>query len=237
MSTNKFFEASLKKWPKLMMVNIAVIAMVLAMPTQGYQSKPVEKRSALQANGTKISSAIKVNDLDGNEKLINYPNTGKLMVLYIFATSCVWCARNLENIKTVANNSRKGYQVIGIALNDENLKDYVSNKQLNFPIYKKPSMEAVNELKLGNTPQTIVMSSQGKVLKNWLGVYNNITRKEIEKFFSVKLPNESIAESADLPQVCIYCLRNSLIYSPGSVVKLNSQRIRCKQDGRWTAPY
>ncbi len=41
---------------------------------------------------------------------------------------------------------------------------------------------------LGPTPQTIVISPQGKVLKSWVGAYHDKTQREVETEFGVLLP-------------------------------------------------
>ncbi|MGE0887721.1 MAG: hypothetical protein AB7P14_29725 [Blastocatellales bacterium] len=54
-------------------------------------------------------------------------------------------------------------------------------------IYKQPTEEAIEQLGLGSTPQTIVISPEGKVLKNWVGAYGS-SKPEIEAYFGVQLP-------------------------------------------------
>jgi hypothetical protein len=54
--------------------------------------------------------------------------------------------------------------------------------------YSKPTEAFVSSLGLGSTPQTIVISSQGKIEKNWIGAYGDDTKKEVEDYFGVVLP-------------------------------------------------
>jgi hypothetical protein len=42
---------------------------------------------------------------------------------------------------------------------------------------------------LGSTPETIVISSQGKVVERWLGAYEGGTKRDMERFFSANLPD------------------------------------------------
>jgi hypothetical protein len=41
---------------------------------------------------------------------------------------------------------------------------------------------------LGSTPQTIIVSLDGKILQNWVGAYTGDRRAEVERFFGVSLP-------------------------------------------------
>jgi hypothetical protein len=68
------------------------------------------------------------------------------------------------------------------------LKSYVESSAMGFPAYSVSSYGAAPELKLGATPQMIVISPDGKVVKNWVGVLAEGQLKDAEKFFDVGLP-------------------------------------------------
>jgi hypothetical protein len=46
----------------------------------------------------------------------------------------------------------------------------------------------MREYKLGGTPQTIVVSPQGQVTRIWSGAFAEDLQREVEDYFSVKLP-------------------------------------------------
>ena len=50
------------------------------------------------------------------------------------------------------------------------------------------SPETLKTYKLGSTPQTIVISSEGKVLQDWARAYVGEQQKQIEVYFHVSLP-------------------------------------------------
>jgi thioredoxin-related protein len=136
--------------------------------------------------GTTVSE-ITALGLDGESKLIAWNVAEQPTVLYVFSPTCVWCDRNLNNVKALKNGIGQSHRFIGISLSDSGLSEYLRSHQLDFPVYKQPSKEAIKQLDLGGTPQTIVISSQGKVLKNWVGAYGS-TKPEIETYFGVQLP-------------------------------------------------
>jgi hypothetical protein len=84
--------------------------------------------------------------------------------------------------------AKNSFRFIGLTLSDQNLATYLESHQLDFPIYKTVAPESIEMLGLASTPQTIVIRSDGKVLKNWVGAFTGRVQPEIEQFFNVRLP-------------------------------------------------
>jgi peroxiredoxin len=126
-------------------------------------------------------------DLDGKPHTISYQDTGKPTVLYVLSPDCIWCDRNRENIAKLTELGDR-FQFIGLSLTNAGLRDYVTKHQLKFPVYTNLTPETVTSLGLGTTPQTIVISPEGRVLKNWTGAYDDRKRGEIEEYFETRLP-------------------------------------------------
>ena len=78
--------------------------------------------------------------------------------------------------------------MIGVSLSRDELPSYIEQHQLTLPIVTELSAANIAAYKMGGTPETIVMSNEGKVEKAWMGVYEPHTRKEIETLLAVKLP-------------------------------------------------
>jgi peroxiredoxin len=132
--------------------------------------------------------AFEAIDLEGRTQMITYNRVSKPTVLYVFTPSCSWCARNMDNFKTLIDKESSEYRFIGISLADQGLADYVRKNELNLPIYSGLSAETLKAYRLGSTPQTIVISPEGKVLQDWAGAYVGDQRTQIEAFFRAKLP-------------------------------------------------
>jgi hypothetical protein len=127
-------------------------------------------------------------DVDGQPARIAFAEGGLPTILYVLRPDCKWCARNSQNIKALADAAKGKYRVIGISLSSQNLKEYLEQEKLSFPVYTDVSAETRAALHLGGTPQTIVASPEGRVLKNWMGAYMGPTQQEVEKFFNFHLP-------------------------------------------------
>ena len=132
---------------------------------------------------------LRVRTLEGQEQVISFAESKTPVVLYVFTPECIWCTRTLENLRTLLAQKQGTYRFVGLSLSKKNdVKDYVAQTKLDLPVFEGLSDEAMQEYKLGITPQTIVVSPEGKVVHNWLGAYVGSNEDEVEKFFGVQLP-------------------------------------------------
>jgi peroxiredoxin len=126
--------------------------------------------------------------LDGKSEVISYQKGNQPTVLYIFTPPCVWCARNMSNFKTLFGKESGEYRFIGLSLSEEGLAEYVAKNELKLPVYFGMSIETKGAYKLSGTPQTIVVSPEGRVLQSWMGAYVGDQKSQVEAFFHVTLP-------------------------------------------------
>jgi peroxiredoxin len=131
---------------------------------------------------------ITANRLGGQQEAISYQNADQATVLYVFTPPCTWCARNMDNFKTLLDKERGQYRFIGLSLSEQGLANYVAENNLTLPVYSGLSPEAIRTYKLGGTPQTIVVSPKGKVLQHWAGAYVGDQKSQVEAYFHVSLP-------------------------------------------------
>jgi len=149
---------------------------------------PGTQRSSLQLSpGTKVDPFTAVG-LDGNQQTISYAATDKPTVFYVLSPSCVWCERNKANIERLVELKGNDFRFIGLSLTEAGLKEYAEGHHLKFPIYTRLTSKTIDSLGLGGTPQTIVISPEGLVLKNWKGAYAELTQPEVEAYFGLRLP-------------------------------------------------
>lgn len=120
-------------------------------------------------------------------------------VLYVFAPTCGWCARNLQNIEALSVQTKDRYRFIGLSTGSHNLRGYLQKHTLPFPAYENISDADLKMLDFRGTPQTIVVSAAGIVEHNWSGAYAaDGTEDTIQKYFSVRLPGLGL-RSTPLP--------------------------------------
>jgi peroxiredoxin len=179
--TMKFFLA--------LFLAMSVVLNIMLARKIGRLNQAVAASEALQSLtvGTTVP-ALEAKELNGSKVVVNYSETERPTLIYVFTPQCMWCSRNLENIKALSSGIAQDYRVIGISLTSEDLPEYVAKNHFDFPVYTKPSTGTKTNYKLGATPRTIVVSPGGEVLKTWNGTYSGDLKPEIEDFFHVTLP-------------------------------------------------
>ncbi len=61
--------------------------------------------------------------------------------------------------------------------------------------YVFPVIQPVGSAPFRATPQTIVVASDGRVLRTWTGAYVGRNKQEMEMFFSVQLPEIQVGDN------------------------------------------
>lgn len=134
-----------------------------------------------------LPSPLPVLDADGKPTQLAF-DSAEPTVVYLFSPLCGWCKRNEANIKSMAAAAGERYRFVGLSTISENLKDYINQGHVPFPVYILKSEDQANKLGLVGTPTTVLVGHDGKVQRVWEGAYMSGSQKDVEKFFDVKLP-------------------------------------------------
>lgn len=145
------------------------------------------KSESRLTQGDKVP-AITARDLQGRTAVLDYAGTNLPTVLFVITPTCGWCTKNIMNMRTLAANASDRYRFVGLSLDSDKLVDYVKQNQLEFPVYTELPLLPMKQYKLGGTPQTIVVSPKGEVLKVWSGAFADNLQKDVESYFGVRLP-------------------------------------------------
>jgi len=116
-----------------------------------------------------------------------YSDTKLPTVLYVFTPDCDWCERNLPNIKSLDEQLKNRYRLIGVSLDGKQLDQYIRRNEINFAVYHSPSDTTRLSYDFVATPTTLIIS-EGRVVRIWKGAYGAERRAEVEEFFEIKLP-------------------------------------------------
>ena len=166
------------------------VALAYKLRQFGYfaQSRAEQRAERLLKPGTAVPPFQAV-DPKGQPQTVGYDQGGgKQTVLYIFTPPCHWCERNLDNLKELVTRKGDEYRIIGLSLSKDGLPEYVAKNELTMPIYTGLSEETRKTYKLGSTPETIVVSPDGRVLRSWMGAYTGDQKSQVEEFFHIVLP-------------------------------------------------
>lgn len=140
--------------------------------------------------------AITAKDPQGRAAVLNYSETQLPTVVFIISPTCGWCTKNVMNMRALVEKAGNRYRFVGLSLTSDKLIDYVKENKLEFPIYTDLPFLTVREYKFGGTPETIVVSPQGKVIRIWSGAFAEGLQREVEGYFNVKLPGIMDPEKA-----------------------------------------
>ncbi len=154
-----------------------------ALKVRGEHGTPKKRESLV---GTKVP-AITATTRDHRREVIDYAGNMPT-VLYIFEQSCGWCTRNLKNINALVQHSGERYRFVGLALSPEGPYNFSSASKLGFPVYTDLSNRVRRALRIGPTPHTVVVSTEGVVIHDWVGAYSGQMQGDVEHFFGVSLP-------------------------------------------------
>jgi peroxiredoxin len=137
--------------------------------------------------GSKLQD-IDARNLDGTPTTFSLSSTSKPTIIYYFSPACGWCRRNEDNFKALFEKKRGDFQFVALSNSHEDLQEYIADRKWEFRTLVEPSDEVLQMFKLSGTPQTIVVSSDGEVLRSWSGAYVGTTQDEVESYFDLKLP-------------------------------------------------
>jgi peroxiredoxin len=164
---------------------------LLAQRTKLLNIELERRHSQLENKSLKTGSLappLSALDSEGRPVSISFSQTGLPTVLYVFTPDCRWCARNNANLTFLVNNLGTKFRFIGISLKKDQLADYLIKNNVTFPVYNEVPDSVRLTYGLGATPQTIVVSTDGRVLRNWIGAYKGDMQSDVEGFFQLQLP-------------------------------------------------
>ena len=178
--------------PKVLTVLLilsAVLNFLLALTVQDLRRRvaKIEARGRLQET-ERVGRGFNAKDLEGKPFPVLYKDSAQPTVLYFYRKTCGWCTANLEGVRSLADQIHDRYRFLAVSLGDDDPHEYVQKHGLKFPVIWQVPADFEMYYKLGGTPQMLVVSPYGMVLKNWSGAWVPERQRAIEAFFDVKLP-------------------------------------------------
>jgi peroxiredoxin len=131
--------------------------------------------------------ALRVNDLEGRPVTIPYLDVSTPTIVYLFSPHCVFCKKNVKAMASLQGQLSGSYRFIGVSLAKEDLKQFIKESDLHFPIYTDLDPAIATAYKAGATPQTFVIGRDGRLQSMWTGYYSDAVKQEIESFFRVRI--------------------------------------------------
>jgi len=146
-------------------------------------------RSPVLHPGTIVPS-LSGKDLAGKDFTLSYSNDPRKVVLLVFSPRCGFCDSNMPNWKAMLQGiDRNSYRIVAVSIISDGVKEYVSQQKLtDIPIIAEVDPKSRVSYEMNVTPQTMLINSDGKVEKLWIGLLSPDERSDVEQSFSLKLP-------------------------------------------------
>jgi peroxiredoxin len=139
--------------------------------------------------GSRLPLSMQVTTLDRQAVTLSFSTQRKGTLVYVFSPKCIWCEKNKNNIRALANFIRPDYDILGISTIDEGLRQHLDAEPLPFPVYLDPSHALLDAFRMVGTPATYLVSADGLLKRSWRGAYRGLAGQDIQQLFGVRLPD------------------------------------------------
>lgn len=209
--------------------------LILSLSLNVYLGVRAQSRESADPPSLPLGSSvppIEAIDAAGKREILTFSGVDRPTVLYIIKPSCEWCTRNMPSVKTLAATRSSNYRFVGLSLTAEGLREYVERQRFNFPVYAIADEALARSLKLGVTPQTLLIAQNAKVMGVWTGAYNGNLKREIERTFNVRLPE--VGDPAPASTLLKRCTERGQAYDHGFLMEIQGVPMRCDgRTGKW----
>lgn len=195
--------------------------------------KPAKPTTSGRAFSLKVGDAVPALEgttVDGRPSRVEY---GKIdarpTVLYVLTPTCSWCRRNARNIQAVVDNDSGRHRFVFVSLHSEGLAELAKTLPRRIELVAEVATDSRKSYFLGATPQTLVISSRGVVLRHWNGAYDRDVGQEVARYFDVTLPG--LTEEVQSKALCLD--EAGRTYSRGFVALVAGVRKECGENGQW----
>jgi hypothetical protein len=125
---------------------------------------------------------------DARRVTVDYASANRPTILYYFSPSCIWCQRNWNSVAALERATRGRYRFLAItAAGDDVRRGFAQTVPV--PTYWGLGDTERRAYRFNGTPQTLVVSGDGRVLRSWAGAYSSGLKRDVERYFDVALPD------------------------------------------------
>lgn len=135
-------------------------------------------------------TAITGIDADGREQIFEWGKDNRKTLLMIFSPRCGYCRENMPNWMAILQGiDKSAYRVVVVSSISDGAKEYVEKYKIkDVPIIVEPEPKVLADYLMHITPQTVLLNSDGKIEKVWVGKFINEQKGYVEQALNVNLP-------------------------------------------------
>lgn len=134
--------------------------------------------------------AIAGMDLEGREQIFDWGKDNRKTLLMNFSPRCGYCRANMPNWTAILQGIDKlAYRVVLVSSISDGAKEYIEKYNIkDVPVIVEPEPKVLVNYLMHITPQTVLLNSDGKIEKVWVGKFVNEQKPYIEQSLNVSLP-------------------------------------------------
>lgn len=147
---------------------IALTALVSVLCISGYAQ---DKKGLEKILGERTLPNVTLTDVNGKKVNVqDLGKTGKITVLDFWATWCVPCKKELNNISEVYEDWQKKYNVniVAVSIDDSRsapkVKPYVDGQRWTYDVLLDVNQDLKRQLNIQTVPFTLVLDQNGKII-------------------------------------------------------------------------
>ena len=132
--------------------------------------------AAVFAKAQDALPSISLYDINGNKiNIADLPKSGKITVLDFWATWCVPCKKELNNIADLYDDWKENYdvQVVAVSIDDSktkaNVKSYADGQGWDYLVLLDANKELQRQLNGQSVPFTVIIDQNGNIIEKTNG--------------------------------------------------------------------
>jgi cytochrome c biogenesis protein CcmG/thiol:disulfide interchange protein DsbE len=148
-----------------------IISLVWIAPVSTTQAQDKEKKGLEKVLGENSLPSITLTDMNGKQvNVADLGKTGKITVLDFWATWCVPCKKELNNINDLYDDWKKKYNVavVAISIDDSRsitkVKPYADGQRWSYDILLDMNQDLKRQLNIQSVPFTLLIDQTGKIV-------------------------------------------------------------------------
>ena len=130
-----------------------------------------EKKGMEKILGEKTLPTMTLTDMNGKQvNVAELGKTGKITVLSFWATWCVPCKKELNNINEIYDDWKKKYNasVVAVSIDDSRsstkVKPYAESQRWSYDVLLDVNQDLKRELNIQSVPFTVLLNAEGKIV-------------------------------------------------------------------------